>query len=310
MENHCPCPLCKSENLTLVERIENEDLNQLYIKKFNFSVDYLFKESVTNLLKCNNCDLMYYSPQVGGDEAFYNMLQKYPWYYTKDKEEYRYAKTLITPEDSILEIGSGSGTFAAYIPNNQYLGLEFSDNAISMAASSGIKVINQTVEAHAEENPNTYDVAVAFQVLEHVIEIQEFLMAAVKTLKTKGKLIISVPAEGSFMQRINNDILNFPPHHSTRYTDQVFHNMQAILGVKLVSLKHQPLEPIHKRLFLKTNIYHTLLKLTGKKFRRIDNSGFAKFLDMKAFGLAIFCAPFYKFKPIEGHTITVMFEKL
>lgn len=309
MKENYNCPCCKSNHTEIIDTIQNDDLHDLYMRKFNISVRNLFKEDKTYLLKCLNCDLIFYFPQTGGDEAFYNKLQQYPWYYTSDKEEYRFAKQYLTPNESVLEIGSGSGTFAELIPKNPYLGLEFSQKAIELAAKKGIKVINESIEKHSNNHPNHYDAVVFFQVLEHVIDIHDFLKAAVYTLKPNGKLIISVPSEDFFLSSNVNDILNFPPHHSSRYVESFFYNIQSIFNIKLVKIKHQKIEKIHQPQYFKNIIYLKLLNIFGRKFKRIENQFSTMILEKVSYVLGKIISLFYTAKTKGGHTITVIYEK-
>src|SRR5690606_16929178 len=99
-----------------------------------------------------------------------------------------------------------------------------------------------------------------------------------------GKLIISVPSNSFYIQYSVNDILNFPPHHSSRYPDEFFYKIQKIFNIKLVSIKHQILEPIHKAVYLKAVIYTKILKLMGRDFKRIDNRKSTRLIEKVSYG--------------------------
>lgn len=64
-----------------------------------------------------------------------------------------------------------------------YIGLELNKKAKETAESNGIKVENITVEDYSKKYPETFDVVVSFQVLEHVSDPKGFIEAKIKLLK-------------------------------------------------------------------------------------------------------------------------------
>lgn len=304
------CPLCHTHDATLIEQIKVLDLVHLYQKSYSFDVRYLFDKPHVDLVQCNSCTLLYYNPKIEGDEEFYNMLQKYPWYYIEDKEEYHYAAKWIAAGSSVLEIGSGKGAFAKRIEQCSYTGLEFSVEAKRMAAEAGIEIKNESVQAHALTSPNIYDVVLSFQVLEHVADIHSFLKASLECLKPGGYMLISVPGEDSFLRNTPNDTLNLPPHHISRWPDSVFLQIAEKFGCSLLEIKHQPSEPQHYFQFMFSTYYAALSRLIGKPVKKVNAGFIYHLLKVPAYflaklgqrGLDVNTTP-------HGHTVTAVFRK-
>jgi len=244
------CPLCHSLQIETVENLTVLDIVSLYSNYFDMDVTKIFGEIESiNFCHCTKCDLFFFDPMVVGNEEFYSKLQNFNWYYMEEKNEYEYAASLITENDSVLEIGSGKGAFAKLITAQNYVGLEFSQSAQIMAASNGIKLLNQSIQEHALEYPGEYDVVCSFQVLEHVSNPRSFIEAAVDCIRPGGKLIISVPSLDSFYRYVKNNSLDMPPHHVTRWTDQALLNLAREVNIVIESIWHEPLQDIHKQLY-------------------------------------------------------------
>lgn len=305
------CPLSKSADVELIERIPVSELDRLYRHLYQAPISRLYPNvSTIDIYKSLESDLIWFEPLIPGDEEFYNTLQKRPWYYVDFKREFEVAASFIGREDSVLEVGSGKGNFAKYIKTKKYIGLDFSQMAKEMAKSNGITVINESVQSHAEKNLNQYDVACAFQVLEHVPDVYEFLKGMVDSLKPGGKLIIAVPSEESYISKSNNLALNLPPHHMSRYTDASLKSIPRYLNVDLIHLEHDPLQPQHHFDFTYQLALNALKSRFGIRYKSVDNSLLNKILRIPALviGKLLKAGVFEKNCPI-GHTVIAVYQK-
>ncbi|WP_024334599.1 class I SAM-dependent methyltransferase [Desulfotignum balticum] len=253
------CPLCSTDEVTLINNINSNNLKYLYGKMLKAHFSNLFKIDI-KYYECDECRLKFYSPPITGGENFYNYLQQFSWYYMDEKEEYEIAKKYIEQGMKVLEVGSGKGAFAKKITPKKYVGLDFSSKAKEMAAENGILIENQSIEEHACYNEGEYDVVVSFQVLEHIPDPKNFIESKMKALKAGGKLIMAVPSENSFLKYVTNFILNMPPHHVTRWSDDTFHFMAKKYGYRIVEIYHEKIQPVHKRFYLSTMIQSFFLK--------------------------------------------------
>jgi len=247
------CPLCKSSDTKKLETVNVQDLMRLYRQMTKCDFSYLLSKKM-EYLECSNCKLRFFSPFLAGDEAFYNALQCFEWYYMDEKNEFLEASKYINNGNRVLEVGSGKGAFVKYLPTKNYVGLDFSEKAKEIASKSGVKIKNETIESYATLNPSSADIVVSFQVLEHVADPNAFIKAKLESLVVGGKMIIAVPSEDSFLRHVKDGILNMPPHHVTRWSDDTLRFIAQQFNLELVTIYHERLQDVHKKWFLQTLI--------------------------------------------------------
>ena len=230
----------------LVHSFASALLCDLYKQALSVDVAAYFKNITSiGLYACEKSGLLQYYPEVFGTESLYADLQKNPWYYMEDKAEYSHAKNYINDADSVLEIGCGAGHLATKYAFKHYTGLETNLEAQRLSKSKTVNFRAESIEIFSQSHPEQYDVVCAFQVLEHVPTPYIFLQSALSALKKGGKLILSVPNEESFSFFVPNNILNFPPHHITRWKDSALLFIKEVFGLTDASIVHMPLEPVH-----------------------------------------------------------------
>ncbi|HIK55440.1 MAG TPA: class I SAM-dependent methyltransferase [Synechococcales cyanobacterium M55_K2018_004] len=240
--NTVKCPVCLSTHTHTHTEVDTAQLAALYSEEVRIDVAPYFSGKIKLTMRlCSDCDLRFFEPMFPGDELFYEHLQQFDWYYRDDKTEYEFAKNYIGERAKVLDVGCGRGAFRAWLPESiSYTGLEFNDRAIEKANFKRLNVIKQSVQVHADLCPSTYDVVCSFQVLEHVTEPEAFVKGCIKALKSGGVLILSVPAEDSFLQFAVNNCLNMPPHHVTRWTDLALKNLAQRENLSIINLWHEP----------------------------------------------------------------------
>ncbi len=298
------CPLCKTKNIKKLELLNKNTLNLLYKKMTNIDFSYLINEDI-NFCECKDCRLRFYDPLITGDEKFYNALQKFDWYYMDDKDEYFYAKRYIKPENSVLEVGSGKGAFAKHLATKNYIGLDFSENAKKMAAENGIHIENEMIQDYVIRHQEEFDVVCSFQVLEHVSDPKSFIEAKIKALKTGGKLIIAVPSEDSFLKYVNNGILNMPPHHVTRWSDETFIFIAKKYNLSVESIYHEKVQKVHELWYLNTlvnNVFSQNKLIDVSLKQKVKGKIFDLISKVLIRGLKNEMLP-------NGHTVLVVYKK-
>jgi SAM-dependent methyltransferase len=273
------CPLSHSLKVNLIDRFQVADIIRLYRENLNLDIATEFSGLLEiGLYHCAESGLQFFHPPIAGSAQFYEQLQPRADYYADDKDEYRYARQWIQPSDRVLEIGCGKAVFASQIQCADYHGLEFSPKAVEMATHQGWKVTQETVQTHAQTHVGIYDVVCAFQVLEHVAELRSFIQASLDCLKPNGILIYSTPSLDSFMRWIPNCVLDMPPHHLTRWSDQAFQTLAKSYGIACIDLWHEPLQSFHRQLYLETYIRKQCFDGLNRPFQRIDASPIGNFL--------------------------------
>lgn len=302
------CPLCDSDKNHIIEVIRKDNLIQLYKKQLNINIKFLIKKDITYFC-CDECELRYFDPQFPGDENFYNQLQKYDWYYLNEKFEYEYVAKYLNNDDRVLEIGSGKGAFKIQSGISDYIGLEFSTEAKRIAAENGIKIFNETIEEHSEGNKESYTKIISFQVLEHVTNTKEFIEKSLDCLKSNGLMIIAVPSEESFMKFIPNGILNLPPHHMTRWTDQPFNYIAKKYDLELVEIFHEKVQPIHSEYSAFSLATAFLYKLFSRRLYMLNTGFLDKILIKLAHILSKKIIGINESYGCNGHTVISVFRK-
>lgn len=219
------------------------------------------------LYRCLKTGYKFFYPfNLGGDNKFYKDLQKFPWYYFDWKWEYDIALKQVKTGDKVLEIGCGRGDFIAKLKTigATCVGLEFNDTALAICRKTNLDVRNETIQDHAKNKPEKYDVVCSFQVMEHIAEIGAAIKASLDILKTNGKLIICVPNNGSFIKHGPFNRFNSPPHHMGLWDEQSLKNLEKIFSVKVSEIIFEPLQTYHYRYYYDTVFGDKINKIFGQ----------------------------------------------
>ncbi len=242
---------------TLIDSLDKEVLLEKYNSEIGIDVSVeLSSVQKVELYQCPDTNYRFFHPQhIAGQGPFYEKLEKFPWYYSKEKWEYDIAEKYCQgKEDKILDIGCGEGLFLKKISTdlNEVQGLDFNEHAVQSGLKNGLKINNQTIEEHAQDNENKYDVVTAFQILEHIPNVKSFLDAATKTLKVGGKLIIAVPNnEPYYLTYDRYHTMNWPPHHMCWWDKASLEDLSKTFPIKPMHIEKQTLSYYNSY----TNIY-------------------------------------------------------
>ena len=130
-----------------------------------------------------------------------------------------YVKQKKIPCDNILEIGSGYGLFLEELeksfPDCNVYGLEPGDSLFEVSKNKGLNVINSFVEDLSTNWNNKVDIAISFELLEHLINPYLFFKSLSKKIKKGGTLwMTGIGVDGFDVQVLwNNHINIYPPCH-------------------------------------------------------------------------------------------------
>jgi SAM-dependent methyltransferase len=237
-----PSPLTGlREDVELVRVVDTAQLIEGYKLRRDVDVAGLFAGVPRlRLLHDRRTGLSFFDPPVTGDAAFYAALCRTQNYHRPDRAEFRIAAASIPPRSSVLEVGAGTGLFAAHLKDPDYLGLEFNPEAAKTARDRGVQVVERDLRELAAERPASFDVTCAFQVLEHVADPLSMIEAMVALTRPGGRVILATPNADSFYGR-SRDLMNAPPHHVTWWTDRTWHWLAAAFGLG-GELRHTPID--------------------------------------------------------------------
>jgi len=239
-----------SRNVVAEKYIAVDELVEQYRRQLGIEVSRFFRGLRTiSLYRCRDTGLRFYHPLgAEGDEAFYQGLQHFPWYYLPWKWEHKIACRYVGQNKRVLEIGCGRGDFLARIRQTGAVcrGLELNPDAVGLARSKGLDVTQTSLEQHSRLSPGSYDMVCAFQVLEHVSAVGDFLRGCGNMLPIGGTLVLSVPNNDSYIRHIRWDVLNMPPHHQGLWDRQSLMAVQSHFQFELRSIHLEPLQYPHE----------------------------------------------------------------
>jgi 2-polyprenyl-3-methyl-5-hydroxy-6-metoxy-1,4-benzoquinol methylase len=240
------CLLCDSKNVIIKETHPIEDLKSIWRPFMDISEE--LKVDTLHLYQCNNCRLNFFDTLLAGGDKFYSELSNLDWYYKHDgKTEYDYVQKFIKKDDKVLDVGAGIGILATKIKEKvDFTGLELSTKAVDIAHKSGINVIQEDLNIHAQNNKATYDTVCLFQVLEHLTELDNFLKSIHLTLKSKGYFVVAVPNNDGFISQSPNYTFNLPPHHTILWTEETLRFLAQKYSFDVVDIEIELLQDVHR----------------------------------------------------------------
>ncbi len=160
----------------------------------------------------------------------------------------------LTPKPrTALEIGCGVGDFLQVLERRDIRcwGSDVSENAIGLAKSH---LKNSTVSTgiltRLTYPEQTYDLAVCWEVLEHVHEVCEFLSVIFDLLNPGGTFLMSTPNYDSRLmwKDIELDPRSGPPIHVTYWNAEALARVLRKVGFSQVSVEHHstPMGPARR----------------------------------------------------------------
>lgn len=305
MQTEIISPITLKSNCIKLKTFAVDKLVQSYHADFNIPVEHYFKGiQEIELWECKDTGLRFFRPNgLEGDSDFYSRLESFDWYYLPWKWEHEVIQHLIPESGSLLEIGCAEGAFIEQIQKKgmTVTGLELNEKAADICLKKGLKVKTEFIQTYAESNPEAHDWVCSFQVLEHISEVHDFLTACIKTLKTGGKLALSVPNMESFLQYDDGGLLNFPPHHQGWWTTSVFKSLEKYYSLKLTYIGTEPVQAIHDKWFKQNMVkkWYQKNKWFGALYIRLIKLPILgnKLIELER-------------QSTKGHTMLAVFEKL
>ena len=293
-------------NRKLISRVNVIELVKLYK-----SIDIDISQYFTNI---DNLDYIYdqekqiyeFMPKICGDSKFYSALNNKISYYDDEKFEFIYASKILKRDSKILDIGCGEGAFANHIPDDCfYLGTDFSVHAQHKKGTNKL-LTNKLLSEIYSEKGQFFDIITIFQVIEHVANPYELINDALKLLKPNGRIIITAPNAESYLGNSYNNILDYPPHHVSRWDTRSMKTLSSSFNLSDQKIKFESLRKEHARYYMHQKLLNIFFKgdnipmRTDLKFRLIS-----KILWI----IAYIIKPRNSRSKIKGHTILLDAKK-
>ncbi|MDO8555707.1 MAG: class I SAM-dependent methyltransferase [Nanoarchaeota archaeon] len=168
-------------------------------------------------------------------QAMYEVEDTHAWFRAKREMLLLLLKKFSRPGAKILDVGCGTGVIAsALAKNNAVVGLDISAQALAFARKRDASISWIKGDAQAVKfKPNSFDVVLASDVVEHVKDDVKALENMHRVLKPGGKVIITVPALEMLWGR-DDDLV----HHQRRYTRSSLKRVLRRAGFKVDFLNY------------------------------------------------------------------------
>lgn len=241
-------PLTNNKDVSLLCSINSKQLIKDWKGSFGIDItDELEGILQIDLYRCNETGLRFFVPaSAAGSEDLYTQLQKFEWFYMPWKWEHEVLFSRLNAGEKILEVGCATGSFIEKLCSAGFEaeGIEFNSAAVAKAQEKNLPISSTDLITLAGRKPATYDVVCSFQVLEHVSDPAAFISGCIALLKPKGRLVICVPNNESFLKYQYN-LLDMPPHHMTQWSVDTFQALEKLYPLRLSCVKYEPLAHYH-----------------------------------------------------------------
>lgn len=206
--------------------------------------------SLHELVKCENCDLIFskkiFTPKeiIETYDKLYNKSDKYSNHIEQFRlmqlgrrprigsNKTRILNKIISKKNQLfLEIGAGVGLTGNYLikKHHSYKGIEIDHQTAIKAKTLGVNIEEGSFEL-ADKWENKFDSVIAFEVIEHIQDLDKCLKVVHKTLKRDGLFGFTVPNYNKILNYTKDDSRlrqSPPPIHLNFFT---IDNIQKIVA--------------------------------------------------------------------------------
>lgn len=170
-----------------------------------------------------------------GLDRLYKEEEKHFWFIARKEFILHNIKNYISLEKKIVEIGAGTGNVSRYLMQNGYEDISVGEmhlNGLKYAKNYGIK---ECYQFDLLDTPfeNEFDNVCLFDVLEHIKDDTLALQNINKSLKTNGKIVLTVPAHMWLWNR--DDAI---AGHKIRYTKKELIKKLEANGFDVLTAKY------------------------------------------------------------------------
>lgn len=198
---HTTCLLCGSKDLRVLDRYAKDHLVRCGNCSFIFCQQIPTKEELINFYSDNYDRTSYLSPIT-----------------VKRYEELLASFEPFRKTGKILDVGAGYGFFLEIAKRKgwEVYGTELTDEAIHVCEHKGFQMFKGEFQEYTCE-PDTFDVIVSIECLEHINNPIEYVKMAHCLLRPGGKFYLTTPNWNSYLRKRlkeQYDVIEYPNHLS------------------------------------------------------------------------------------------------
>lgn len=142
-------------------------------------------------------------------------------------------KDTVKPDDTVLDFGCGGGFLLANLTCSRRIGVEPNPDARATAEKNGVTAFARPADAMAALGPQSVDVIISDNALEHALEPWVELRAIRELLKPGGLLHIVVPCEGPSWAFKDDDV----NQHVYSWSPQSLGNLLKAAGYEIIAAR-------------------------------------------------------------------------
>lgn len=264
-------PLTAGGDTRLIRKIPTSQIIDSY-RNIGINVERFFANiEHVEIRKCQVTNYRYYHPfSIFGDSAFYVELAESRENYYHPRWEHHTALNYLPKDGRLLEIGCGSGIFLEMVAQHTHLeriGIDWTKSIID-SMKSKINFFQGDIFGFQGEK-ESFDVICAFQVLEHIADVENFMKKCMDLLKANGKIIIGVPNNNPYLFKYDDlHALNLPPHHAGLWNKKAFEGLSRKFNLEIEVMLTEPL--FEKEYYYNVQLDHWQKKL-GVPIKKIIN---------------------------------------
>ncbi len=240
-----PCPLCRTSEAQPLERYRFEDIWDALLSQWAVELSPEVRsahapQEVTTARRCTACGLEWFAPAIPGDTHFYDELMR-ATPYAVERWEFAVVADMVTTTDHVVDLGCGDGALIRRIAPRvrRAIGVDTNGSAIQRLREDGYEASNEAFASFSARESQAFDVVCAFQVAEHLEDLELLLAPARALLRPRGRLFLSVP-DRDRLGRAPFEPLDLPPHHLSRWSRPQFEALGRHGGLSLVRVLRSP----------------------------------------------------------------------
>ena len=234
---HVPCPAC------------GVDKDEPALSKFSFAY-----------VRCSNCRTLFMNPRPDRETmaAYYANSENYRYWaehiFPASEESRRekihkpwlqrvldYCQAHDIPQGVLVEVGAGFGTFSTVAHASgafeEVIAIEPTPELAKACRERGVTVIEKRIEDLTDEIAQA-DVAVSFEVIEHLFDPKLLFHKMRRILKPGGLMVISCPnGEGFDIATLGAESLAIDPEHVNLFNPMSLRFLAQFCGFEILSLQ-------------------------------------------------------------------------